>query len=156
MAMKCGPLMFQWACLVSSARSIASASRALMIAIDCSLAFDFRSFLVTMASMGIPRIWWRNSGRSTHSPTTRFNGVVVRLVPVKLRTSRCARLPSEAAARHHTLVLLAGEDVAYQPLAALGHEVEQQADLGVLQLLVRIDGGELHGDRRRCPQDHLE
>jgi hypothetical protein len=42
-AMKFGPFMFQCACLVSSARSMASASRALRMLIDTALVFEGRS-----------------------------------------------------------------------------------------------------------------
>ncbi len=43
--------------------------------------------------------------------------------------------------------LPAGKNVVDQPLATLGHEIQQQPHLGVLQFLVWVDGGELH--RRR-------
>src|SRR6185437_7804132 len=46
MAMNCGPLRFQCACLVSNARSIASASRAFSRFIATDLAFELTSFFV--------------------------------------------------------------------------------------------------------------
>src|SRR6476659_7877863 len=44
--MKRGPFRFQWACLVSNARSMASARRAFNNSIAAVLVLDCRSFLV--------------------------------------------------------------------------------------------------------------
>ena len=41
-------------------------------------------------------------------------------------------------------------------LAAVGHEIEQEADFRILQVLVRIERRELEGDRRIIRQDDAQ
>ena len=48
------------------------------------------------------------------------------------------------------------QNIPDQALAAFRHEVEQQADFRVLEFLVGIDSGKLHGCRRRLRQYHLQ